>query len=61
MGAASGWHALIVLAILALVFGTKKLRDSSRDLGEALKAFNEQAVKQEDKPLAASSKEQAES
>lgn len=39
MGSFSIWHWLIVLAIVALVFGTKKLRNVGEDLGGAIKGF----------------------
>ncbi len=39
MGAWSIWHWLIVLAVVLLVFGTKRLRGAGRDLGEAVKGF----------------------
>lgn len=41
MGSLSIWHWLIVLLIVALVFGTKKLRDIGADLGAAVKGFKE--------------------
>jgi sec-independent protein translocase protein TatA len=37
MGSLSIWHWLIVLLIVALVFGTKKLRNIGADLGGAVK------------------------
>jgi len=39
MGSWSIWHWLIVLAIAALIFGTKKLRNVGEDLGAAVKSF----------------------
>lgn len=39
MGTFSIWHWLIVLVIVALVFGTKKLRNMGEDLGSAVKGF----------------------
>ena len=39
MGAMSIWHWLVVLAIIVLVFGTKKLRNLGGDLGSAIKNF----------------------
>lgn len=39
MGTFSIWHWLIVLAIVILVFGTKKLRNLGGDLGGAIKNF----------------------
>lgn len=41
MGSLSIWHWLIVLAIVSLVFGTKKLRTIGSDLGGAVKGFKE--------------------
>ena len=41
MGAFSIWHWLVVLAIVVVVFGTKKLRNVGGDLGSALKGFKE--------------------
>lgn len=41
MGTWSIWHWLIVLVIVMLVFGTKKLRNIGQDLGSAVKGFKE--------------------
>ncbi len=41
MGTFSIWHWLVVLAIVVLVFGTKKLRSLGGDLGGAIKGFKE--------------------
>ncbi|MCX4146252.1 Sec-independent protein translocase subunit TatA [Paraburkholderia madseniana] len=41
MGSLSIWHWMIVLLIVALVFGTKKLRNIGGDLGSAVKGFKE--------------------
>lgn len=41
MGALSIWHWLIVLVIIMLVFGTKKLRNIGSDLGGAVRGFKE--------------------
>ncbi|MBI5922124.1 MAG: Sec-independent protein translocase subunit TatA [Betaproteobacteria bacterium] len=41
MGSLSIWHWLIVLVIVMLVFGTKKLRNIGSDLGGAVKGFKE--------------------
>lgn len=48
MGSFSIWHWLIVLVIVLLVFGTKKLRNIGGDLGGAVKNFKD-AVKEEQK------------
>jgi sec-independent protein translocase protein TatA len=42
MGSFSVGHWLIVLAIVALVFGTKKIRNLGADLGGAIKDFKEE-------------------
>ena len=39
MGGLSIWHWLIVLVIVVLVFGTKRLGNVGKDLGEAVKGF----------------------
>ena len=39
MGSMSIWHWLIVLAVVVLIFGTKKLRGAGGDLGAAVKNF----------------------
>jgi len=41
MGSFSIWHWLIVLLIVVLVFGTKKLRSMGQDLGGAVRGFKE--------------------
>lgn len=41
MGSFSIWHWAIVLVIVMLVFGTKKLRNIGSDLGGAVKGFKE--------------------
>jgi sec-independent protein translocase protein TatA len=41
MGSFSIWHWLIVLFIIVLVFGTKKLRNVGQDLGGAVKGFKD--------------------
>ena len=39
MGGISIWQLLIVVAIIVLLFGTKKLRTLGQDLGESVKGF----------------------
>jgi sec-independent protein translocase protein TatA len=41
MGGLSIWHWLIVLLVVVLIFGTKKLRNMGADLGGAVKGFKE--------------------
>jgi sec-independent protein translocase protein TatA len=47
MGSFSIWHWLVVLAIVVVVFGTKKLRDVGGDIGAAVRNFK-QSMKDED-------------
>jgi sec-independent protein translocase protein TatA len=53
MGSFSIWHWLIVLLIVALVFGTKKLRNIGTDLGGAVKGFKDGMKEAEEGPAAA--------
>jgi len=41
MGSLSIWHWLIVLLVIVLIFGTKKLRNIGSDLGGAVRGFKE--------------------
>ena len=41
MGSFSIWHWLIVLVVVLLIFGTKKLRNMGSDLGSAVKGFKD--------------------
>lgn len=41
MGAFSIWHWLIVLLVVVLIFGTKKLRNIGGDVGGAVKSFKD--------------------
>ncbi len=41
MGAFSIWHLLILLVVVVLLFGTKKLRNVGSDLGSAVKGFKD--------------------
>lgn len=57
MGSFSVWHWLIVLLIVVLVFGTKKLKNIGSDLGAAVKGFKDgmkDGSAAEDKPQQAS-------
>ena len=45
------WHWLIVLVVVLLIFGTKKLRNMGSDLGGAVKGFKEgMKTADDDKP-----------
>lgn len=49
MGSFSIWHWLIVLVIIVLIFGTKKLKNLGSDLGGAVKGFKEGMKSEDDK------------
>jgi sec-independent protein translocase protein TatA len=53
MGSISIWHWLIVLLVVVLVFGTKKLRNLGTDLGTAVKGFRDGMKSEEDKSVQA--------
>jgi sec-independent protein translocase protein TatA len=59
MGSFSIWHWLIVLVVVVLIFGTKKLRNLGTDLGSAVKGFKEGMKTEDDKPQAAAKIEHA--
>ncbi len=52
MGSFSIWHWLIVLVIVMLVFGTKKLGNIGSDLGKAVKGFKDGVKGEEEKAAA---------
>ena len=49
MGSMSVWHWLIVLVVVLLVFGTKKLGNMGSDLGKAVKGFKDGVKGDEEK------------
>ncbi|MGZ3183996.1 MAG: Sec-independent protein translocase subunit TatA [Telluria sp.] len=49
MGSMSIWHWLIVLVVVMLVFGTKKLGNIGSDLGKAVKGFKDGVRGEEEK------------
>jgi len=55
MGSFSIWHWLIVLVVVMLVFGTKKLGNVGSDLGKAVKGFKD-GIKGVDEDASASAK-----
>lgn len=62
MGSFSIWHWLIVLVIVLVVFGTKKLRGAGGDLGSAVKNFKDSMKEGEEgvnKPEAVAAQSQA--
>ena len=58
LGGIGIWQLLIILLIVFMLFGTKKLRNLGSDLGGALKGF-ETAMKDEDAPAASDEAEEA--
>jgi sec-independent protein translocase protein TatA len=63
MGSISIWHWLVVLLVVAMIFGTSKLKNIGKDLGAAVKGFREgtaevqDAVEDKEQPKSASKKE----
>lgn len=55
MGSISIWHWLIVLVIVMLVFGTKKIGNMGSDLGKAVKGFKDGVKGAEEEAAAAKS------
>ena len=49
MGSFSIWHWLIVLVVVILIFGTKKLANLGKDVGSAVKGFKEGMKTDDDK------------
>lgn len=49
MGSFSLWHWLIVLLIVVLIFGTKKLRNMGSDVGGAVNEFKKAMQNEQDK------------
>ena len=58
LGGIGIWQLLIILLIVFMLFGTKKLRNLGSDLGGALKGFKN-AMKDEDAPAASDETEEA--
>ncbi len=46
-GGISIWQLLIILLIVVLLFGTKKLRNIGTDLGGAIRSFRKEVTKKE--------------
>jgi sec-independent protein translocase protein TatA len=52
MGSMSIWHWVIVLVVVVLLFGTKKLGNVGSDIGKAVKGFKDGVKGEEDKTAA---------
>jgi len=50
IGGISIWQLLIILAIVIMLFGTKRLRNMGGDLGAAIKGFKNSIKTDDDKP-----------
>lgn len=50
-GGISLWQLLIILVIVILLFGTKRLKNLGSDLGSAIKGFKESVSNDQDKTL----------
>jgi sec-independent protein translocase protein TatA len=50
MGSMSIWHWLIVLVVVMLVFGTKKISGMGSDIGKAVKGFKDGVKGDDEKP-----------
>ncbi len=50
MGSWSIWHWVVVLIIVVLVFGTKRLTSGAKDLGKAVNEFKKGVQGDDDKP-----------
>ena len=61
MGSWSIWHWLIVLVVVVLVFGTKRLGNVGKDLGEAVKGFKKGMHDDEDKKPSAQLRDESRS
>lgn len=59
MGGLSIWHWLIVLLVVVLIFGTKRLTSGAKDLGSAVKEFKKAMREDEPAPPAQADKDAA--
>lgn len=57
LGGISIWQLLIVLVIVVMIFGTKRLRNLGSDLGSAVKGFKK-GLTEEDKPAVEDQKDE---
>lgn len=61
MGSFSIWHWLVVLAIVLVIFGTKKLRNLGGDLGAAIRNFKDSMKTEEERQQEAQTRKLEES
>jgi sec-independent protein translocase protein TatA len=59
MGSFSIWHWLVVLAIVLVIFGAKKLRNVGSDLGAAIRNFKTSMKEEGEQPQAEPTPEEA--
>ncbi|PAU60209.1 Sec-independent protein translocase TatA [Pseudomonas sp. PIC25] len=50
IGGISIWQLLIILLIVVMLFGTKRLKNLGSDLGDAIKGFRKSVGSEEEKP-----------
>ena len=60
LGGISIWQLLIILAIVVMLFGTKRLRNMGGDLGEAIKGFRKSMNNDDDEKTLDDDKAEAE-
>ncbi|EWC43292.1 twin-arginine translocase TatA/TatE family subunit [Stutzerimonas stutzeri] len=51
LGGISVWQLLIILLILVMLFGTRRLKSLGSDLGDAIKGFRSSVATEEDRPV----------
>jgi sec-independent protein translocase protein TatA len=61
MGSWSIWHWVVVLVIVVLVFGTKRLTSGAKDLGKAVNEFKKGMREEDEKPAQLSDQSKRES
>ncbi len=59
LGGISIWQLLIILVIVVLLFGTKKLKNMGGDMGEAIKGFKKGIKDDDEKDSIAQEKTEA--
>jgi sec-independent protein translocase protein TatA len=52
-GAFEGWHIVLILGVVVVLFGSRKLPDAARSMGQSLRIFKSEmkAAAQDDQPV----------
>lgn len=58
MGSLSIWHWLVLLLVVVVIFGTKRLGGAGKDLGSAIKEFKK-AMREDESPSAPAQQDEA--